>query len=161
MEARLSQIGGLACQKHLAHNRAPAGGSSKNVCRRGKFFPHSKRPSVQTWKYFVTSFRKILFSHSGGDSSSSAPPLSESASEDADEERDEHVYEGGDVGGTGQLVETTLFDRLEMTVPNPKTLFDIGQAEIKRLALISQQASNRAARCGFAFNHPPINLIWH
>ena len=71
------------------------------------------------------------------------------------------AQEGGDVSRAGQLVEPALFDGLEMTPPDPQTLLDIGQAKTALFALIPQQASNRAARCGLTFNHPPINLIWH
>jgi hypothetical protein len=43
-------------QKHFEHRLAPAGGASKSVCLTGMRFPHTRRPSVRTWQYFVTLF---------------------------------------------------------------------------------------------------------
>ena len=66
-----------------------------------------------------------------------------------------------DVSGARQLVETTILDRLEMAASNAQALLNFGQAETACFALIAQQPTDSAARCGLAFNRSPIDLIRH
>ncbi len=56
------------------------------------------------------------------------------------------AQEGRDVGGARQLVEATLFDRLEVGATDLQALLDRGKVKTTRLALIAQQAPYCTAR---------------
>jgi hypothetical protein len=54
------------------------------------------------------------------------------------------TQEGRDVSSTRQLVEPALFNRLEMTAPDTKALFNLRQAKATRFTLITQQTTDCA-----------------
>ena len=71
------------------------------------------------------------------------------------------TQERRNVRRTGQQVEATGLDRLDVTTPQTQTLFDIDDTEAERFALVAQQTTDSAARRGLAFSGSPIDLIRH